>query len=318
MAGRKTLRQAYGETLVKLGSERDDFITVDADMCGATFVDIFRKEFPERHIRFGIAEQNMMCAAGGISTTGYIPIVNTMAVFASMRALEQFRTSIAFPKFNVKVVASHQGVDVGKDGPTHQCIEDMAIMRAIPNTVILNPVDPIELEAMMRFMLDYHGPVYLRTGRSPVPEVLDKDYNFSLGVWPVIRDGEDVSIVACGVMVEKALEAASILSEQGILAKVINASSIKPVDEEDFVLKVKKTGAVVTIEDHTLMGGVGTIVSDILCKHCPMPVEKIGLNDCFAESGLPKELFEKYSMTVEEICRRVKRVLDRKKAYTST
>jgi len=309
---KKSLRQAYGEILVKLGHERDDFITLDSDMCGATFVEIFRREFPKRHIRFGIAEQNMMCAAAGISTTGYIPIVNTMAVFASMRALEQFRTSIAFPKFNVKVVASHQGIDVGNDGPTHQCIEDIAIMRAIPNTVILSPADPVELEAMVRFMLDYQGPVYLRTGRSPVPDVFDNDYQFSLGHWPVIRDGKDITIVACGVMIEKALEAAKILFKQGISAKVINASTIKPVDEEDFIKKVSRTGAVVTVEDHTIMGGIGTLISDILCKHYPMPVEKIGLNDCFAESGTPEQLFNKYSMTVEEICKRAKRVIDRK------
>lgn len=312
MEDRILLRQVYGETLVRLGRERDDFVTLDADMCGATFVEIFRSEFPERHIRCGIAEQNMMCVAAGISTTGLISIVNTMAVFAAMRAVEQFRTSIAYPRFNIKVVTSHQGIDVGKDGPTHQCCEDIAIMRAIPNTVILAPADPIELEAMVRFMLDYQGPVYLRTGRSPVPRVFRDDYQFCLGCWPIIREGKDVTIVACGTMVEKALEAAKVLSEQSISAQVINASTIKPVGEEDFIESVLPTGAVVTVEDHTIMGGIGTLVSDILCKHHPMPVEKIGLNDCFAESGTPEQLFEKYGMTVEEICRRAKHVIGRK------
>jgi len=311
---RISLREAYGNILVELGRERDDFITLDADMCGATFVDIFRKTFPQRHLRFGIAEQAMMCAAGGLSTTGYIPIVNTMAVFATMRAIEQLRTSIAMPKFNVKIVGSHQGLDVGEDGPTHQCIEDVAITRAIPNLIILSPVDRIELEAMMRFMLDFHGPVYLRTGRSPVPDVNKRPYDFNLGCWSVLEHGKDVSIIACGVMVEKAILSSRRLKEEGISAQVVNASFLKPVDERDLMEKVGHTGCVVTAEDHTILGGIGSIVSDILCKNQPLPVEKIGLRDCFGESGTPEQLFAKYSMDVEDICQAVKKVMGRKNA----
>ncbi len=312
MSEKISLREAYGNALAGLGAERDDFITVDADMCGGTFVEIFRKQFPERHIRFGIAEQNMMCAAAGLATTGYIPIVNTMAVFASMRALEQYRTSVALPGLNVKVVASHQGIGVGNDGPTHHGIEDVAIMRAIPNTVILNPADPIETEAMVRFMLDYEGPVYLRTGRLPGPAVHDASYRFELGRWPVLREGADCTVVAGSVMVERALEAAERLGEEGISVQVLNASTLKPVDEEYLIEKVVPTGCVVTVEDHTVLGGIGTIVSDILCKHHPLPVEKIGMQDCFGESGDAYELFEKYNMTADSICERLRYVIGRK------
>jgi len=307
-----SLREAYGNTLVKLGKERAEFITLDADMCGATSVGIFRDAFPERHICFGIAEQNMMSAAAGLSTFGYTPIVNTMAVFASMRAIEQFRTSVAFPNFNVKVVGSHQGIGVGNDGPTHQCIEDISIMRAIPNTVILSPGDDVELEAMMRYMLDYKGPVYLRTGRLPVVRLFDEDYVFKVGCWPVLRDGTDCTVVANSVMIEFALEAAEILKDEGISIKVLNASTLKPVDEEDFIRKVGETGCVVTAEDHNTKGGVGSIVSDILCKHRPLPLEKIGVQDRFGESGDAEELFERFGMTPKDICAKVREVISRK------
>ncbi len=306
----KSLREIYGNYLVQLGEIRDDFVTLDADMCGATFVDIFRKKFPDRHLRFGIAEQNMMCAAAGISTTGLIPIVNTMAVFAVMRALEMFRTSIAMSNFNVKVVASHQGLDVGNDGPTHQCIEDMAIMRAIPNTIVLSPADSIELQAMMRFMLDHKGPVYLRTGRSPVNNIHDDSYEFVLGRWPIIRQGSDIALVVNGILHPQALEAANILEKQGISVLIINASTIKPVDEEHFINSVKHTKAVITIEDHTIMGGLGSLAADILCRHFPMRLEKIGVRDCFGESGLPEELFCKYGMDTAAIISTVKNLLN--------
>lgn len=312
MTEKISLREAYGKTLVKLGKEYKDFITLDADMCGATSVGIFRDEFPDRHICFGIAEQNMMSAAGGLSTFGYIPIVNTMAVFASMRAIEQYRTSIAFPRFNVKVVGSHQGIGVGNDGPTHQCIEDIAIMRAIPNTVILSPGDDVELEAMMRYMLDYNGPVYLRTGRLPVVRLFDDGYRFEVGRWPVLRQGTDCVIVANSIMIEKALEAADVLEGEGVSVKVLNASTLKPVDEADFIEKVSGTGCVVTVEDHNTLGGVGTIVSDMLCKHMPMPVRKIGVQDRFGESGDAEELFERFGMTAVEICKAVRDLIKKK------
>lgn len=307
-----SLREAYGKTLVRIGRERDDFMTLDADMCGATSVGIFRDEFPGRHLCFGIAEQNMMSAAAGLSTFGYIPIVNTMAVFAAMRAVEQFRTSIAFPDFNVKVVGSHQGIGVGNDGPTHQCIEDISIMRAIPNTVILSPGDDIELEAMMRYMLDYKGPVYLRTGRLPVPRLFDETYIFEPGRWPVLSSGTDCTVVANSVMIEYALEAAAIMEGEGVSVKVLNASTLKPVDEEDFISKVAATGCVVTAEDHNTAGGVGSIVADILCKRLPLPLEKIGVHDRFGESGDAEKLFERFGMTALDICAKVREVILRK------
>ena len=282
-------------------------------MCGATFVEIFRRTFPQRHIRFGITEQAMMCAAAGLSTTGRIPIVNTMAMFATMRALEQLRTSIAMPAFNVKIVGSHQGLDVGEDGPTHQCIEDIAITRVIANLIVLSPADPIELEAMLRFMLDHRGPVYLRTGRSPVPRVHIAPYKFRLGCWPMLaRHGDDITLIANGIMVEKALMAALQLKEEGIGARILNASSIKPINAVDLVDKVAPTGCVVCVEDHNVLGGIGTIVSDVLAAHHPLPVEKIGVLDCFGESGKPDQLFAKYRMDVTAICAAARKAIDRK------
>ena len=307
-----SLREAYGKALVKIGSEYENFITLDADMCGATSVGTFRDAFPDRHICFGIAEQNMMSAAAGLSTFGYIPIVNTMAVFASMRAIEQFRTSVAFPNFNVKVVGSHQGIGVGNDGPTHQCIEDISIMRAIPNTVILSPGDDVELEAMMRYMLDYNGPVYLRTGRLSVRRLFYADYSFEVGKWPVLRDGTDATIVANSVMIEYALEAAVLMEKEGVSVKVLNASTLKPIDEADFISKVEATGCVVTAEDHNTEGGVGSIVADMLCKHSPMPLEKVGVQDRFGESGDAEELFERFGMTASDICKSLRAVILRK------
>jgi transketolase len=306
------LREAYGEALARLGDERDDFITVDADMCGATFVEMFRTKFPDRHIRFGIAEQNMMSAAAGLSTTGVIPIVNTMAVFASMRALEQLRTSIAMSRFNVKIVASHQGVDVGQDGPTHQCIEDISIIRAIPNMVLLAPTDPVETEAMLRFMLDYDGPVYLRTGRSPVPTLLPADYSFQLGQWPTIRDGDDVTLVGVGTQVERVLLAAEELAREGISAQVLSASSLKPIDEPALTAKIAGTGCAVTVEDHNIHGGVGSILAEILARHEPMPIEFAGVPDRFGDSGFPEELFAKLGFSIEDIVTKARAAIERK------
>lgn len=306
------IREAYGEALARIGEERDDFITVDADMCGATFVEMFRAKFPDRHIRFGIAEQNMMSAAAGLSTTGVIPIVNTMAVFASMRALEQMRTSIAMSRFNVKIVASHQGVDVGQDGPTHQCIEDISIVRAIPNMVLLAPTDPIETEAMLRFMLDYDGPVYVRTGRSPVPAVFPENYRFELGQWPTLRDGDDVTLVGVGTQVERVLLAADELAREGISAQVLSASCLKPIDEEALTAKIKKTGGAVTVEDHNIHGGVGSILAEVLARHEPLPIEFAGVPDRFGDSGYPEELFDMLGFSIEDIVAKAKKVLARK------
>jgi len=308
-----SLRQSYVDSLIDVGREREDFVVLEADAGGATFINQFIERYPNRHIPCGVAEQNMIGMAAGFSTTGMIPVANTMAVFVSLRALEQFRTSVAYPKFNVKLAVSHVGIDVGEDGPTQAAIEDLGVMGSIPNLVILSPADSVEMRQCVRFMLDYQGPVYLRTGRSPVPQVLPETYQFKLGVWPIIREGSDVTIVAVGIMVNIGLEACQILEQEGISAKLINASTLKPVDEQSFISQVQPTGAVVTAEDHNVRGGLGSLVSSILCQHYPLPVEQIGLQDRFAESGNAKALFEKFGLTSQKIVEAAKRVVDRKK-----
>lgn len=309
---RISLRQAYVTSLIELAEERDDFVLLEADAAGATFVNQFIQRFPERHIPCGVAEQQMICTAAGMSTTGVIPVANTMAVFVTLRALEQFRTSVAYPKFNVKLAASHVGIDVGEDGPTQAAIEDLGVMGSIPNILILSPCDPVEMREMVRFMFDYHGPVYLRTGRSPVPTVLPAGYKFDLGHWPTVREGRDVTLVGIGIMVHIALEASDILAKKGISAQVINASTFKPVNERTFIERAAPTGAVVTAEDHNFRGGLGSLVSEILCQHHPLPVERVGLKDRFAESGKAALLFEKYGLTAADIVAAAERAMERK------
>ncbi len=307
-----SLRQVYAEYLTEIGKKRDDFLVLTADTCEGTFASIFAEALPERHITFGIAEQNMISAAAGLSTTGIIPVANTYGVFASMRSVEQFRNSVAYPKFNVKLVVSHLGLDVGPDGPTHQAIEDIAIMRTIPNVVVLSPADPVEMERMLEFMLDYKGPVYLRTGRSKVPQVLPDDYEFTLGYWPTLKEGKDVTIIAVGIMTVMALRAHELLAKEGISAQVLNASTIKPVDEKSMLDRVIPTKAVVTAEDHNIMGGLGSLVSEILCQHHPLPVEFVGIRDRFAESGDAMELFKKYGLSPGSIVEKAKQVMNRR------
>jgi transketolase len=301
------------DALLELAEERDDFVILEADAKGSTFVGQFCDRYPARHIPCGVAEQSMIGTAAGLSTTGLIPIANTMAIFVSLRALEQFRTSVAYPRFNVKLVVSHVGIDVGEDGPTQAPIEDLGAMGAIPNLVILSPGDPVEMRHMVRFMIDYKGPVYLRTGRSPVPPVFPLDYKYRLGFWPTARRGTDVTIVAIGIMLHLSIEAAEMLSADGISAQVISASTFKPVDDKSFVERVAETGAVVTAEDHNVRGGLGSLVSEILCQHHPLPVERVGIQDRFAESGDAVLLFEKYGLTAESIRRKALKAIERRK-----
>lgn len=308
----KSMRDAFGEALVELGQERDDFVVLDADVAGGTGTHIFREAFPDRFIQCGIAEQNMMSVAAGLSTTGIIPIVTCYAVFASMRAIEQARNSIAYPDFNVKIVASHLGVDVGPDGATHQAIEDIAIYRAIPNFRVISPADPVELKKALTVMLDDGGPAYFRTGRSPIPTIFDQDVDFKIGEGKVLEEGNDITIVAVGVMVHRALAAAEELKKKNVSCRVVNMSTIKPLDEALIIDSAKRTGAVVSAEDHNVIGGLGGAVSECLAEHCPVPLERVGIRDTFAESGDPRDLAIKYGLMPEDIVAACKRAISRK------
>jgi transketolase len=311
-AERESLRQSYVDALVAEAALRDDFVVLEADAAGATFVRQFIDRYPDRHIACGVAEQQMIGTAAGLATTGVIPIANTMAVFGCLRALEQLRTSVAYPRFNVKLALSHVGIDVGEDGPTQAAIEDLGVMGSIPNLVILSPVDRVEMRQMVHFMLRHEGPVYLRTGRSPVPQVLPDDHVYRPGHWPTVREGTDVTIVAIGIMVHIALEACRLLAADGVSAACVNASTFKPVDGASFVARAALTGAVVTAEDHNVRGGLGSLVSELLAAAYPLPVERVGLQDRFAESGRAALLFEKYGLTPASIAAAAHRAIARK------
>ncbi len=306
------MRTAFGRNLVKLAKQRDDFVVLDADVAGGTGTNIFRDAFPDRFIQCGIAEQNMMSLAAGLSSTGIIPIVTCYAVFASMRALEQARNSIAYPRFNVKIAASHIGVDVGPDGPSHQAIEDIAIFRAIPNFTVISPADPIELSHALPAMLDYDGPVYFRTGRSPLPSFLSEDMNFTIGNGEILREGSDVTIIAVGVMVHRALKAAEQLDNKGIKCRVVNMSTLKPIDIKLIIDSAHQTGAIVSAEDHNIIGGLGGAVAEIIVENYPVPMRRIGLQDCFAESGEAIDLAQKYNLMPDDIIKAVQIVLKQK------
>jgi transketolase len=314
MKSMKTMRDAFGQALVSLARERDDFVVLDADVAGGTGTSAFRDAFPDRFIQCGIAEQNMFSLAAGLSTTGVIPVVTCYSVFASMRAIEQARNSIAYPNFNVKIVASHLGLDVGPDGPTHQAIEDIAIYRSIPNFRVVAPADPLELEKALPVVLDTEGPVYMRTGRSPIPAIFDEGVGFEIGRSVRLMDGSDVTVIAVGVMVHRALDAAARLKKEGITCRVLNMSTIKPIDREAIADAALKTGAIVTAEDHNIMGGLGGAVAEVVTETLPVPVERVGIRDLFAESGDPSELAKKYGLDSYGIMAAVKRVLSRKRS----
>ena len=306
-----SLRQSFTDALIACADERDDFVLLEADATGATFTGQFTQRFPERHVACGIAEQNMIGMAAGLATTGVTPVATTMAVFVSLRALEQFRTSVCYGNRNVKLVVSHLGIDIGEDGPTAAAIEDLGVLGAIPNLTVLSPTDDVEMHAMVRWMLEHEGPVYLRTGRSPVPRLLPDDYRFVPGHWPTVRPGSDVTLVGIGITVSLCVQAAELLEREGISAEVIAASCFKPTDEQGFAARAAKTRGVVTLEDHNRRGGLGSRVSEILSWHAPMPVESIGLDDQFAESGATDALFRKYGLTPENVVARARRVLER-------
>ena len=287
-------RASYGAALVELGKEHEDLVVLDADLAAATQTGMFKKEFPERHIDCGIAECNMMGIAAGLATTGKVPFASTFAMFAAGRAYEQLRNSVAYPKLNVKVGATHGGISVGEDGATHQCCEDFALMRAIPGMVVMSPSDDIEAKAMVKAAYEHVGPVYMRFGRLAVPVINDRpDYKFEMGKGIVLR-------------VAASLEAAEKLAADGIDAKVINIHTIKPLDEELIVAAAKETGKVVTVEEHSIIGGLGGAVCECLSEKAPVPVKRIGINDVFGESGPAVALLEKYGLDAEGIYKQIK------------
>ena len=300
-------RDSYGNALVELGKEHDDVVVLDADLAAATKTGTFKKAFPERHIDCGIAECDMMGIAAGIATTGRVPFASSFAMFAAGRAFEQVRNSIGYPHLNVKIGATHAGISVGEDGATHQCNEDIALMRTIPGMVVINPSDDVEAKAAVKAAYEHNGPVYLRFGRLAAPVINDRpDYKFVLGKGVLLREGKDLTIIATGLMVSEALEAAETLAAGGIEAKVINIHTIKPLDEELVVAAARETGKVVTVEEHSVIGGLGSAVCDALCAKAPVPVLKIGVQDVFGESGPAVKLLEKYGLTAAGICKSVK------------
>ena len=303
-------RESYGRTLAELGAENPNLVVLDADLAGSTKTAVFGKAFPERHINCGIAEGNMMSVAAGLATCGKTVFASSFAMFASGRAYEQIRNSIGYPHLNVKIGASHAGISVGEDGATHQCNEDFAIMRSIPGMVVICPSDDVEACAAVRAAAEYDGPVYLRLGRLAVPVFNDpENYKFEMGKGGVMKEGTDVSIFATGLEVNEALDAAKLLEADGINAEVINIHTLKPIDTELVAASAKKTGKVVTVEEHSIIGGLGSAVCEALAETVPTPVLRIGVQDVFGESGPAKALIAKYGLDAESIYKKVKEYL---------
>ena len=300
-------RDSYGNALVECAKENENIVVLDADLAEATKTIIFQKAFPERHIDCGIAECNMVGIAAGLASTGKIPFASSFAMFAAGRAFEQIRNSVGYPHLNVKIGATHAGISVGEDGATHQCNEDIALMRTIPGMVVINPADDVEARAAVKAAIEHDGPVYLRFGRLAVPVINDNaDYKFELGKGVTLKEGTDVTIIATGLCVSETLEAAKMLEADGISAKVINIHTIKPLDEELVVAAAKATGKVVTVEEHSVIGGLGSAVCDCLSEKAPTPGMKIGVNDVFGESGPALKLIEKYGLDAKSIYNKVK------------
>lgn len=290
-------RESYGNALKELGAEFPNLVVLDADLAAATKTGVFKKAYPDRFFDCGIAECNMMGIAAGLATTGLIPFASSFAMFAAGRAYEQVRNSIGYPHLNVKIGATHAGITVGEDGATHQCNEDLALMRTIPGMVVMCPSDDVEAKAAVRAALEYNGPVYIRFGRAAVPVINDRpDYKFEMGKGVLLKEGKDVTIVATGICVDSALQAAEMLKADGIDAEVINIHTIKPLDEDIIVKSAQKTGKVVTVEEHSVIGGLGSAVCDALCAKYPVPVKKLGMQDIFGESGSASALVEKYHL----------------------
>ncbi|SHH48710.1 transketolase family protein [Tepidibacter thalassicus] len=305
-------REAYGNALVKLGKENENVVVLDADLSKSTKTAGFKKEFPERFFNMGIAEQNLVGTAAGLSTAGKIPFASTFAMFAAGRAFEIIRNSVCYPKLNVKICATHAGISVGEDGASHQSVEDVAVMRSIPNMTVIVPADGVETEKVIFEIAKYNGPVYVRLGRSAVPTIFDESYEFKIGKGIEIKEGNDATVIACGIMVNEAVKAHEILKEEGISLRVINMPTIKPIDSDIIVKAAKETKAIVTAEEHNIIGGLGSAVSEVLAENCPVPMKRVGVKDTFGESGTPAELLEKYGLTADEIVKAVKEVINNK------
>ena len=302
-------RNAYGEALKEIGGKNEDIVVLDADLSGSTKTAVFKKEYPDRFFNAGISEQSLMGTAAGLAAAGKIPFASTFAMFATGRAFEIIRNSICYPKLNVKIAATHAGLTVGEDGASHQAIEDISIMRSIPNMVVLNPADGVEARLCVLKAAEYVGPVYIRLGRSNVPVIFDENYTFEIGKGVELKSGKDVTIIATGIMVAKALEASEMLSEEGISARVINISTIKPIDNDIIIIAAKETKWIVTAEEHSIIGGLGSAVAEVLVENCPVPMKRVGVEDTFGESGNGDELLVKYGLTPENIIKNVKSVL---------
>jgi transketolase len=298
---RVATREGYGAALAELGAEHENLVVLDADLAGSTKTAVFGKAFPERHINCGIAEGNMMSVAAGLAATGKVAFASSFAMFASGRAFEQIRNSIGYPHLNVKIGATHAGISVGEDGATHQCNEDIALMRSIPGMTIINPADYTEAFLAVKAAIEHEGPVYLRLGRLAVPVVFGDDYKFQIGKGVELKEGNDVTIIATGLMVNEALIAHDLLKEQGINARVINMATIKPLDKEIILKAAKETGCIVTAEEHSVIGGLGSAVAEYLSEECPVPVLKLGVNDTFGYSGPAVKLLDEFGLRAENI-----------------
>ena len=304
---KKATRQAYGEALVELGKINKDIVVLDADLTKSTKTSMFQKEFPERHFNVGIAEADLMGTAAGLATCGRIPFASTFAMFAAGRGFEQIRNTIAYPKLNVKIAPTHAGISVGEDGGSHQSIEDIAIMRAIPGMVVLSPADAVETKKMVFAAAEYEGPVYIRMGRLDVETIFDEEtYDFQIGIANTVREGNDVTIAATGLMTYEAIKAADILAQEGISVRVINVGTIKPLDGETILKAAKETKFIITAEEHSVIGGLGSAVSEFLSEVCPTKVKKLGIYDKFGQSGKAAELLEKYELTAAKLVAMVK------------
>lgn len=311
MSAKSSFRDALSEALISMGGEYDSMVVITPDLAKSIRIQEFKKTYPDRFISVGVSEADMVSVAAGMSTVGLLPVVAAFAMFAVEKPFEQIRNSIAYPCLNVKIIATHGGICVGKDGATHQAIEDIAIMRALPNFSIITASDGRQTKAAIKAAMDYNGPVYLRLGRDEAEIIYENDNEFIIGKSDLLRDGDDVTIIACGVMVANALKAADLLRAEGIGARVINMYSIKPLDEQAVIQSAMETGAVVTVEDHSRIGGLGGAIAELLVRKFPVPMEQVAVDDVFGESGTQAELFEKYGLGVEDITTAAKKAMER-------
>ncbi len=308
----KATRDAYGEALAELGAQNKDIVVLDADLSGSTKTAVFAKKFPERFLNMGIAEANMVGTAAGLAAAGKIPFLSTFAIFAAGRAWEQIRQSVAYPKANVKIVPTHGGITVGEDGGSHQSVEDIAIMRAIPNMTVIVPADAIETKKAIRAVAEYKGPVYVRLGRNKVPSIFPEDYYFEIGRGCQVAPGDDMTFVTTGIMTGQALKASEMLEKEGISARVVHIGTIKPLDREIILKAAEETGAIVTAEEHSIIGGLGGSVAELLSESLPTPLKRVGVRDRFGTSGKAEELLKYFHLTPEDLADAAREVLARK------